>query len=110
MTNSSAMDTTQRTAPEYRAHYESLRRHTLTRDSRPEARDGLAVLLRKGVAAWLQAWSRVPAPTVPTVPTVPAAPADRHRPILPDGVSAELIRVLAGMALGHLQEGQEVRP
>lgn len=104
MTSSSAMDTTQRTAPEYRARYESLRRHTLTRDRRPEARDGLAVLLRKGVAAWLEAWSRVPAPTVP------AAPADRHRPILPDGVSAELIRVLAGMALGPPREGQEVRP
>lgn len=101
MTSALAVDTMQRMAPEYGARYEALRRYALAREGRPEARDGLVVLLREGVGAWLEAWSRVPAPTVP------AAPVDRHRPVLPDGVGAEVIRVLAGMALGHLQE---VRP
>lgn len=97
MTSSSTMDTPQRTAPEFRARYEALRRHAVMRDSPPEPRDGLAVLLREGIPAWLAAWSRVPAP-------VPTARVECRSPVLPDGVSADVIRVLAAMALGHLQE------
>ena len=34
----------------------------------PQARDGLAGLLREGVAAWLEAWSKVPVPPGSAVP------------------------------------------
>lgn len=99
MTSSSALGAMQRGAPaEHGACYEALRRHALRRDSRPEARDGLAVLLREGVAGWMQAWSKVP------ILTERETPEEHPRAPLPDGVSAEVILVLAGMALGHLQE------
>lgn len=84
--------------PEHASRYEALRTHTLEQHRVPAARDGLAVLLRGGVAAWMDAWSRVPTPAVRTTED------HRHRPSLPDGASAEVIRVLAAMALGHIQE------
>jgi hypothetical protein len=46
----------------------------------------------------MEAWSRLPAPAVR------AAQDESERPPLPDGVSAELIRVLAAMALGHIED------
>jgi hypothetical protein len=98
MTEPTHISTTQMRVSEYGARYEVLRRHALERHDAPAARDGLAVLLRQGVAAWMDAWSRVPAPP-------PRATGNRgSMAVLPDSTSAEVVRVLAAMALGHIQE------
>ncbi len=61
-------------------------------------RFGLAVLLRQGLAAWVEQWSKMSAPA-------PAPSAERfRRPQLPDETSADVINVLTAMALGHMQE------
>ena len=68
-------------ALEHAARYEALRSYVVQRDALA-ARDGLVVLLRKGIAAWMDAWSRLPAPSVrPTL-------CERQRPSpLPDDAS-----------------------
>ena len=78
--------------------YEALRNQAIARHA-PVVRHGLAVLLRHGMAAWMDAWSKVPAPPPRS------AKDDRLRlcPV-PEGSSAEVIRVLAAMALGHMQK------
>jgi hypothetical protein len=78
--------------------YEALRHHAIEPHDVPAAREGLAVLLRQGVVAWMKAWSRLPAPGVR------AAQDEHERPPLPDGASVEVVRVLAAMALGHIEE------
>jgi hypothetical protein len=83
---------------DHAARYEALRAYAVRRNSLA-ARDGLVVLLRQGVAAWMHAWSRLPPP--PPRPTQ----GERQRPSpLPDDASAEVVRVLAAMTLGHIQE------
>lgn len=65
------------------------------------SRDGLVVLLRQGVAAWMEAWSRLPAPGTPPAQT------ERQRPSpLPAEASPEVVRILAAMTLSHIQEVQ----
>ncbi len=84
---------------EHAARYEVLRTQTMARPA-TAPRHGLAVLLRRGVAAWMDAWSELP------------APAERPRreeyqqqlSPLPDNASAEAVRILASMALGHIEE------
>lgn len=85
-----------RNASAHVARYEELRRQAVERQVLA-SRFGLAVLLRQGLAAWVDQWSKMPAPT-------PAPSAEISRPSpLPDGSQAEVIHVLATMALGHLQ-------
>jgi len=85
----------QQNAPAHVARYEELRRHAVERQILA-GRLGLAVLLRQGLAAWVEQWSKVPAP---------APSAERSRPSpLPDDTSADVINVLTAMALGHMQE------
>lgn len=85
-------------APDHAARYETLRAYAVPRHA-PATRDGLVVLLRQGVAAWMVAWCRLPAP--PTRPTQ----EERQRPSpLPDDASAEVVHVLAAMTLRHIQE------
>jgi len=63
------------------------------------ARHGLAVLLGQGVAAWMDAWSKVPAMALRS------AKDDSPKPCpLPEGSSADVVRVLVAMTLGHLQQ------
>lgn len=79
--------------------YEALRAHAVQRQAPAATRDGLVVLLRQGVASWMDAWSRLPTP--PARPTQ----SERRQPSpLPAGTSAEVVRVLAAMTLGNLQE------
>jgi len=89
--------TTMQTASEHTARYEALRCHMLERDT--STRHGLAVLLRQGVAAWMEAWSKLPA-------APPGSAKDESpRPCpLPDGASTEVVHVLAAMTLGHVEE------
>ena len=79
------------------SRYEELRRHVMEQQSQV-GRLGLAILLRQGLAAWVDQWSRMPTPT-------PApSPEMSWPPILPDDTSANVINVLTAMALGHVQE------
>jgi len=78
--------------------YEELRNQATERHA-PVVRHGLAVLLRQGMAAWMDAWSKVP------TPPPRSAKDNRSKPCpVPDGSGAEVVHVLAAMALGHLQE------
>ena len=81
----------------HKTHYEALRDHAMERRV-PMSRHGLAVLLCQGMASWMNAWSRVSA-------SAPRSTKDeRPRPCpLPDESNAEVIRVLAAMALGHME-------
>jgi len=82
--------------PDHAERYEALRAHVVERRA-TASREGLVVLLRQGVAAWMEAWSRLPAPPAPAVQT------ERQRPLpLPDEASAEVVRVLAAMTLSHI--------
>ena len=83
--------------PAHIAHYEELRRQAVERQVRA-VRLGLAVLLRQGLAAWVEQWSKDPRPA-----PVRWGETARTCP-LPDDTSVEVVHVLAAMALGHLQE------
>lgn len=98
MTRPDGVSATEMNAPEHATRYEALRSRALAPYHAPTTRDGLAVLLRQGVAAWMDAWSRLPAPAVQ------ATRNQRHRPPLPDDASAEVVHILAAMAFGHIQE------
>lgn len=77
--------------------YEQLRRHAL--DGEPSGfRLGLALLERRGVAAWSRAWcTSAPARTAAT-PPAPAAPG-------PVPAGDELVGALASMALARVAAG-----
>lgn len=87
-----------RSASDHVSRYEALRTYVVERHS-PSSRDGLVVLLRQGVAAWMEAWSKLPA-----LPPRPA-PAERQPPSsLPDDATTHVVRILATMTLSHIQE------
>jgi len=84
---------------EHAARYETLRSQAIDGHALV-ARHGLTVLLRQGMAAWMEAWFQVPVSS-------PSRSARDERPRsfpLPDGASLEVVRVLTAMALGHRQE------
>ena len=95
MTEPTHVRTAEPSASQHAARYETLRSHAPGHPA-PAARDGLAVLLGQGMGAWMEAWSKVPAPPMPTT-----ANREPGRP-LPE--SREVVRLLATMVLGHLQE------
>jgi hypothetical protein len=85
------------------AQYEALRAQALAGSAAIATPLGLAVLLRRGLAAWL-------AVCIELVPVVPAR--DRPRPAggpaavaVPIGMHAEAVRVLVSMALAICQKG-----
>jgi hypothetical protein len=77
-------------------HYEELRQQAVERRV-PAGRLGLAVLLRQGLAAWVELGSKVSRPS-------PVWPNETAPCPLPGDASGEVIHVLATMALGHLRE------
>jgi len=87
----------QQNTPAHVARYEELRRQAVERQILA-GRFGLAVLLRHGLAVWVEQWSKMPAPT-----PAPSAKISRPSP-LPDDTNADVINVLAAMALSHMQE------
>lgn len=79
------------------ARYEELRRHAVERRILA-SRFGLAVLLQQGLAAWVEQWSKIPAPT-------PTSSTEMSKSLpLPDNTSADVIHVLTAMAISHMQE------
>ncbi len=79
--------------------YEELRKHVLS-GSPSSSHSGLALLLRQGVAAWVSQRSACTAPAQPAAVPKPYAPA----PLASDGLQADVVRVLANMALAGRQE------
>jgi hypothetical protein len=75
--------------------YEALRAYAIARHT-PPSRDGLVILLRHGLAAWMEAWSKLPAPR--------PMPAQASAPPMPDDASVEVVHVLATMTLSHFPE------
>jgi hypothetical protein len=86
-------------ASEHAARYEALRSHALDRLA-PGARHGMALLLRQGMAAWIDAWSAV----LEAPPPRSARGASPRPWPLPEESSVGLVHVLAAMALSHMQE------
>lgn len=85
--------------PDHAIRYEALRAYAVDRRALA-SRDGLVVLLRQGLAAWMEEWSGLPAP----LPR-PAQDEQRRPAPLPDEASAEVVHVLAAMTLVHIEEG-----
>ncbi len=90
--------TSEQSASEHAARYEVLRRHVIARQG-AIACYGLVVLLRQGVAAWMDVASQVPAPALRSTQDDARSP-----PPLPGDSSAEVVRVLAAMTLEHIQQ------
>lgn len=80
------------------SHYEHLRASAVPRRRVVASRFGLALLLQQGLAAWVEQCSEIPLPTSP--------PHPQPSPLCTqtEGCSADVIQVLATMALSHLQE------
>jgi hypothetical protein len=79
--------------------YEELRNHVLSGSSSMNGHSGL-VLLRQGVAAWVAQRSVCTASVQPAAVPEPQAAA----PLPSDGLHADVVRVLANMALAGRQE------
>lgn len=78
------------------SRYESLRDQVLE-DRITESRQGLTILLRQGMSAWIHTWSEV---TPPVALREPGAVLSA----LPDGTSGEVVHLLAAMALEHMTQ------
>ena len=79
-------------ADDIEAGYEALR--TQAMGGRPvESPRGLALVLTRGLPAWVRAWA-----VSPPVPPVPVPAADRH--VTTEGIGVEVVRVLTEMVLG----------
>jgi hypothetical protein len=78
------------------AQYEALRRGIVDGMGRHSGL-GWAVLRREGLAAWLTAWA-----TVPALPPAGATPAPPATLCVAADRQAEVVRLLAGMALPRL--------
>lgn len=86
-------------ASEQTARYEILRSQAIDGQA-PVARHGLAVMRRQGMAAWMDAWSKLPEPPSPR-----SASAECRRPSRIRGDSSvAVVHVLAAMACSHIPE------
>ena len=77
------------------AGYEELRRQVLTRQRGP----GVAILMQRGVQAWMSVCSMgsVPLPSRAFTQTEAV-------PVIPQGLHTEIVLILAGMLLHRCQE------
>jgi hypothetical protein len=87
----------------FAAHYEQLRNQVLGRGI--GARVGLTLLLRQGMAAWMQTGACVTPP--PADVAVP--PGNAHSP-LPDQVRSQAAVILAGIVLNYPREKAPCQP
>ena len=79
----------------YAQGYERLRRHVLEPGA-PHDRQGLAVVSRRGIAAWLFVSTELPAPPPPVSPR-----RDKPQTLL-GGVQTPLIDILLAMVKQHI--------
>jgi hypothetical protein len=87
-----------KSAADHATRYEMLRAYALEHHA-PPSRDGLVILLRHGMVAWMDAWSTLPAPL-----PQPAQAERSKTHTIPDATSVEVVHVLATMTLSHFQE------
>lgn len=80
------------------AHYEQLRADALDPGEERVVTPGLALFLRRGMAAWIEAWPQAPERRTGT------APDYSDRPRLPLGLRQQMSLILAGMILAQRQE------
>jgi hypothetical protein len=73
--------------------YEAVRRAVLE-GTRGDRDLGLALLMRRGMAAWIRAWSTCAAPVTPTERST-----HREALTLPTGLRGDVTRLLVTMAL-----------
>jgi hypothetical protein len=85
------------------AQYEELRAQAVSGSAALATPLGLAVFLRRGLAAWLAVCIEMLGRSAPP-PDRPLA-AGGPRAVLPTGLHAEAVRVLASMALAGCQKG-----
>ena len=78
------------------ARYEQLRSRVLEQQLISE-RHGLALFLREGMAAWIEAWSVCLPGRVPGIVKYP-----EQSSLLPQGMHREMIHVLASITLNQL--------
>lgn len=79
-------------AEDIEAGYEALR--TQAMGGRPaESPRGLALVLTRGLPAWVRAWGAPP-------PVPPAAVPAADRQVATDGIGVEIVRVLTEMVIG----------
>jgi hypothetical protein len=81
--------------------YEELRQQVLGRSSTSNWRPGLALLMRGGMKAWMEAW----APCCASAP-VKAQDPQGCEAIIPLGMHHEVVMILAGMILYSRQEAR----
>jgi hypothetical protein len=85
--------------PDLVAHYEQLRRDATEMSSRGRKGLGMALFLRRGMAAWMQAWSQCINCIAPQTECQSATTAP-----VPVDVRAQVAALLAGIILGLHQE------
>jgi len=81
--------------------YEELRMEAVGRGSFSVSGQGLALVLQKGLTAWMEAWSRCISP-INTIPHRQSSASDVKS--VP-GMQTELVRVLAAMTLEQVVAG-----
>ena len=82
------------------ARYEQLRCGVLEERFSGD-RHGLALFVREGMAAWVEAWSLC---LIPATPTPSVASPSQEVPLLPQGLHREMVHVLANITLNQLQQ------
>ena len=83
------------------AGYEDLRRAALRRAVASGRGVGLALFVRSGMAAWMEACAALPRP-----PAATSVRPTAQAPLVPDDFRVEVAMLLAGMALSvHAQGG-----
>jgi len=87
-----------RTHPDLTAQYEQLRRDA-TRSQPGGEGLGLALFLRRGMTAWIQAWSQCTAGVAPNAHPQPVTPT-----AVPMDVQRQIATLLAGIILSLQQE------
>ena len=82
--------------------YEDLRRQVVEEHRQLDRGAGLALLVQRGVAAWMQAWPEGIAPLPPRGVPLDSANAVPAEPIcLPGDLRHQMTLILANMVLGH---------
>jgi len=85
-------------APDLVANYEALRGQVLGAQTGEQSSPGWVLLVRQGLAAWLQT-ARSPTPPLPFLPSSISTPE-----VVLAGLQSELTHVLVTMVWSHFQE------